>query len=98
MDLLGDLCEEAGNQEATCREDMRGAEGRDAQALLLARLPSSLKHSKAARGAATAKPELLRTICDLQGRRFLLVTPGWLLRPRSASTLVLRWSIMPGLI
>jgi hypothetical protein len=47
MDLLGHLREEAGNQNAACREGVLGAERRNAQALLLARLPSSLMQSAA---------------------------------------------------
>jgi hypothetical protein len=42
MDLLGDVREKAGNQEAACREGVHGAEGGNAQTLLLAGLPSSL--------------------------------------------------------
>ncbi len=46
MDLLGYLRQEAGNQKAARREGAHGTERRNAQALLLARLPSSLKQSE----------------------------------------------------
>jgi hypothetical protein len=42
MDLLGDLGEEAGNETAACREGVLGTERRDAQAVLLARMPSPI--------------------------------------------------------
>jgi hypothetical protein len=43
MDLLGYFRQETGNQKAAHRENAHGAERRNAPALLLARLPSSLK-------------------------------------------------------
>ena len=46
MDLLGDLGEEAGNQKAARREGVFGAKGRDAPALLLARLSPPLKQGR----------------------------------------------------
>jgi hypothetical protein len=93
MDLLGHLREEAGNEEAACRKGLHGAERRNAQALLLARLPSPLKDLEAALRTALAlllllylKPEThAGQNCD--GRhRFsdssggLLSLTGW--RPR----------------
>jgi hypothetical protein len=45
MDLLGHLRQETGDQEAACREGVLGVERRNAQALLLARLPASVKQS-----------------------------------------------------
>jgi hypothetical protein len=48
VDLLGHIREEAGNQAAACRAGLLGAEGGDAQALLLAGLPSSLMQREAA--------------------------------------------------
>lgn len=48
MDLLGYLRQEAGHQKAARGEGAHGAKRRNAQALLLARLPSSLKQSEAA--------------------------------------------------
>ena len=49
MDLLGYLRKEAGNQNAPCREGVHGAKGRNAQALLLARLPSPLDQNQSCR-------------------------------------------------
>jgi hypothetical protein len=46
--MLDDLGEEAGDQEAACRAGVLGAERRHAQALLLARMPASLKKPEAA--------------------------------------------------
>jgi hypothetical protein len=54
MDLLDHLRQEAGDQKTACREGVLATEGRVAQALLLARLPSSLKQSTAQPQLATA--------------------------------------------
>jgi hypothetical protein len=40
MDLLGYLGEDGGDAKAACGEGVHGVERRNAQALLLARLPS----------------------------------------------------------
>ena len=58
MDLLGHVSQAAGNQKTACREGVLGIEGRNAQALLLARLPSSLKRSQAASEPASHPPKL----------------------------------------
>jgi hypothetical protein len=46
MDLLGYLREEAGDQDTAYRQGVLGAERRNAEALLLARLPSPLMESE----------------------------------------------------
>jgi len=46
MDLLGYFRQEAGNQKTARREGVLGAKRGHAPALLLARLPSSLKRSE----------------------------------------------------